>query len=371
MATIYNPTSGALARTPILCKIEDAGAVDFYSLSIKVWTGNKGAVPATAEFNLQKYPDKNGVAVFDISQLLQGYFSSVRYKGFTDFSQNPNQVIWVQCTYVETIAGVAGTPIVGGTFAVYDGYGEFIEGVNPVVDVIASSQINDIHLIEGSYYALATSQADVGIGRIEVIFDIGGNQDIVNLFTNLNLTQDLLLYTDISPSRFNGLYDKSYTVKVWDAADSEILDTISVKVECEPKFTPVTIAFINKNGAWDYLTFSKARKEMIDVESADFMPYMLDTSFGSAPSYDTGAPQIKKYDINANESITLNTTFLPEAYYETIKQIMMSKRCVWIEKDLSVNPKTMNMVKKSSVNKEMIQYTIDFTFASLTQSTVR
>ena len=202
MATIYNPTSGALARTPILCKIEDAGAVDFYSLSVKVWTGNSAAVPATPDFNLQKYPDKNGVAVFDISQLLQGYFSSVRCSGFSDFSQNPNQVIWVQCTYVETIAGVAGTPIVGDTIAVFDGYGEFIEGVNPVVDVIASSQQQEIHLIEGSYYALATSQVNVGIGKIEVIFDIGGSQDIVNLFTNLNVSEDLLLYTDISPSRF-------------------------------------------------------------------------------------------------------------------------------------------------------------------------
>ena len=150
-----------------------------------------------------------------------------------------------------------------------------------------------------------------------------------------------------------------------------ILETITVTVECEPRYTPVTIAFINKNGAWDYLTFSKARKEMIDVESAEFMPYLLDTTFGQAPSYKTSDPQIKKYDINANESITLNTTFLPEAYYETIKQIMMSTHCVWVEKDLSVNPKTMNLSKKFSVNKEMIQYTIDFSFASLTQNTVR
>ena len=368
--SIYEPTSGALSRTPILCKVEDPDPVVRFELSIKVWRGDVASVPATATYFLIKYPDESNGATFDISQLLQSEFES-DYQTFSVFDDNTNQVIWVQCNYVivglSTNQNIAGVP-----FIVYDGYGEFIEGVNAVAPIVASSQTQELLLNESSAYTLALNQAGLpySIETINVVFDIGGSTDIANIKLNLDISEYNLLYTDVSPSVFTGLYDKSYVLNVINT-NTDTIAVINVEVECEPKFTPVTIAFINKNGAWDYLTFSKARKEMIDVESSEFMPYILGSTFGNAPSYSATTSQIKRYDINANESITLNTTFLPESYYETIKQLMMSNECVWVERGLSLNPKTMNMMKKISVNKEMIQYTVDFSHASLTQSTVR
>ncbi len=371
-AVIYNPTSGALARTPILCKIEDsASGVDYYTLDVRVWQGNSASIPTTASYFLEKYPDENNAAVFDISQLLQSELKNIKYKGHTDFSKDPTQAVWVECTYGESVSGSLLTPIVGNVFSVVGGYGEFIQGANPTVETIAGSQKKELLLIEGGYYALPICQAATGVGSLSITFDISA-PPLVITNTNVagNLTENVMLYTDISPSRFAGSYNKQYSVSILDTVGNE-LDEIIVTVECEPRYQTATIAFVNKNGAWDYLTFSKARKESINVENAEYMPHVLDTTFGQPPTYETSKPQIKKYDINAQESVTLNTTFLPESYYETIKQIMMSNRCVWIEKDLSVNPKTMNMQKKISVNKEMIQYTIEFDFASLTQSTVR
>ena len=370
-AAIYEPTGGALSRTPILCKAEDAAIVLRFELSIKVWRGDVANVPASPSYELTKYPDQNNTATFDISQLLQGEFSSDYETVFTEFTPNTGQVIWVECTY--TIVGESTSQqIVGTPFLVFNGYGEFSEGVNPISPLIASSQSSNIFLNESSPYFLALSQINLAfpVETVDVRFDIGGSQNYVNTNINLDLSQNNLLYMDISPSLFAGLYDKGYEVVIEDT-DGEEVARINVEVECEPKYTPATIAFLNKNGAWDYLTFSKAMRESIQVESGEYTPYILDTTFGSAPSYNTFDAQTKKYDINAVQSVTFNTTFLPEPYFDTIKQLMMSSQCVWVENGLSVNPSTMNMSKKFSVNKEMVQYTVEFTHASLTQSTVR
>lgn len=370
-AVIYEPTSGALSRTPILCKVEDADTPTLFQVEIKVWRGSL-AQPSVFNFTLVKYPDENNSATFDISQLLQGFFDAGDFdiaEG-EDFITNTTQVVWVNCTYTITNATSPDEVVNGVTFSVTNGYTEFIEGANAISPVVATSQDEELLVNESAPFFLALTQNSVAVAKIQVVYDLGGSQDLINTFTSLTQSENRLLYSDVSPSRFAGLYSEFYTLSVLDAGDNELAQ-IKVSVECEPRYEPVTIAFINKNGAWENFTFSKRSDEMIDVESGEFMPYILDTTFGSAPSYNAATPQIKRYDINAKESLKVNTTFLPEEYYETMKQLMMSPECVWYEKGLSVNPKTMNLQKKQHVNKEMVQYTIEFAYASMTQNTVR
>lgn len=365
--TIYEPTTNALARTPILCKAEDSDPATKFEIAVRYWRGNVTSVPATAQFNLLKYPAESNSATFDISQLLQGVFDSEDYTvGNGQNSEiSDGQVIWVECTYT-SYTTIATNNVTGTPFIVYNGYGEFTEGANPSNGVLAMSQSTFL-VNENQPFHLALTTWD----SIEVQDQDGGTfTTITNLNSNTALSQNNLLYTDVSPSLFSGNYNGLYFVKVLDSIAQEIA-LIKVEVECEPRYEPVTIAFINKSGAWETMSFSKASKQSIAIESEEFMPYVLQSDFGSAATYNTAKPQIQRYDINGRDSITLNTTFLPEAYYETIKQIMMSPECVWYERGIGLNPKTMNMQKKSHINKEMVQYTIDFDYASLTQSTVR
>ena len=87
----------------------------------------------------------------------------------------------------------------------------------------------------------------------------------------------------------------------------------------------------------------------------------------------TYSHQYKTFNVNAKESLTLNTGFYPEDYNEVFKQMMLSER-IWIEYDnktLPVKVTSNDFSFRTRLNDKLINYTIQIEFAYDKINTVR
>lgn len=130
----------------------------------------------------------------------------------------------------------------------------------------------------------------------------------------------------------------------------------------ECKFTPYKLVFVNKYGALQDLWMFKRSNLSIKKEEETFRSSTLLSTTGT---YNTFEHQDKTFNINAKESLSLNTGFYPEEYNEVFRQFTLSER-VWIEYDnktLPVTVKSSDFSFQTKLNDKLINYTIDVEFA--------
>jgi len=125
---------------------------------------------------------------------------------------------------------------------------------------------------------------------------------------------------------------------------------------CEPKYTPVTIDFINKYGAWQKEFFFKASKTNIAIESNDY-----NVMQSSVSNFDTFQGQKKSFNTNGKETISVNSGYVTEDFSDNIKELLMSERILVDNKPAICRTKSLELIK--NINNHMINYSLEFEFA--------
>tara|TARA_R110000803_G_scaffold16021_2_gene44084 strand:+ start:2217 stop:2945 length:729 start_codon:yes stop_codon:yes gene_type:complete len=166
-------------------------------------------------------------------------------------------------------------------------------------------------------------------------------------------------------------------------SDTEVVDSRKFYVTCEPKQTPVHMAFVNKFGMWDYITFFKKSTDSVNVQSEQFKRSTgsINSSGNySIPKFD---PQYKKYNIKSKKTRKLNTGWVGEDHGELMKQLLLSDHVVILSDDrtisatgngeqrsytytqngVAVNINTSSLEIQKHINDRMINYTIDVEYA--------
>ena len=174
--------------------------------------------------------------------------------------------------------------------------------------------------------------------------EININTDIADTLNSNELIQYLWIDGAEAPT-------DDYIEVVWNS------ETITLFLTDECRYTPVDIAFQNKEGALQIQTFFKAQKESMTVTDEVF------ESDRGQPS--GGNHQFVKFNVNAKSKFTVNSGFVDEAQNETFKQLMLSER-VWLYADDVYTP--LNVSKKSieyktRANDRLINYEVEFAYA--------
>ncbi|MAO22743.1 MAG: hypothetical protein CMJ25_18490 [Phycisphaerae bacterium] len=134
--------------------------------------------------------------------------------------------------------------------------------------------------------------------------------------------------------------------------------TWTIKRICSAKYSPVQMVFINKNGIHqDFYFFLKAI-ENVTVKSENYKRNIFKQS---TSNYNTKEHQIQTFNKNGKKRFTLNTEYVIEQYNEVIEDILLSEY-VWIIWNGVVRPvtvKTSSLLKKTSLNDRLIQYTLE------------
>lgn len=125
----------------------------------------------------------------------------------------------------------------------------------------------------------------------------------------------------------------------------------------ECKYSPVTLDFVNKYGAWQREFLFKNSTESITMENQTYKNYRRNpVIFNSQESL------LTTFNTNATESIKTNTGWVNEDFKDTITQLLLSDNILLNNRPATITNKQIDLQK--NINNKLINYSLDFQFSN-------
>ena len=250
-----------------------------------------------------------------------------------------NDNCWAYCVvkrYTELTLGVY-TLLSTETFVCLNGYTDYTGGYNNDDTTAVLPLVNT-----GITYYKSTAANYINVFIETIANDIVWTSDTEDMYFN-----------NTEPSLWKlPYYENTYL----DFSPYTLPRIFTLKVEelCEPKYTPVTCAFINRFGGWQYLTFFKANLQSIDVTSKDF------NLLPSNVNYNVLQGQKRVFNQQGKQKIKCNTGWVDENYFDLIQDLLLSEVVILDNKPVIV--KSQNSERKTHLKDKNINYEIEFEF---------
>jgi hypothetical protein len=142
--------------------------------------------------------------------------------------------------------------------------------------------------------------------------------------------------------------------------------SIRYEINCVQKYPNIRIKWKNKYGQFDFFNFYGSSNTTFATAQKTYQPQIGSWTSPtlSYQKYETG---IRNYTVSDNQTITVNTQFIPQDYNDIIKQLLVSDEIYWVydESDDLVRPLSIinnNMKFKTGVVDKLIQYTFTFNY---------
>jgi hypothetical protein len=399
---IATPSRLAMARSPQFITGKNNALTNdqlqAMNLTLRIRTGVLAA-SGTANYTLNKDYSINQVINFEVSDLVRSEF----YHDFSvwndiGYTQSPQgEALWVVPTgdWQYSNNGAAPDTAVwssGTTYAYLttDGWATMTNITPTSVSQLVLATSRDRQVLPSNYESLAINNSPANdFVEIEIAWN---NGDADSFYTSVSSTtppdptsnnsQDQIIYAGVGPANLqnNAWLDntiKPSTHSVGDyydvnlkASDGSTIDTVRYYLVCEPKYTPYQIAFINRFGVADFITFFKRSDERGTFTQDVYQKSIYNDGF-TTPSLEVG--KYNSFNVNSRNSLTLNTGFVDQDYDETIKDILMSEYVAVLENSqwVAVQPERGSIEYQKHVNQKLINYTLTFTYAFDERSLVR
>lgn len=407
MAFVTQPNTICYANSPIIYDVwfsTNAQTNFKYILELKIWTGDVASVPSTM-YTLSKSPNAAGKATFDVSKLVREYISVQNPSALLDkLNDAVNDVVWVKASVRATYSGGTESAVNSNTALATRGYSWYETGeVNSDNDshtgatyptafgtYVARDQgileaygcINESLLLQYNYlyptggylptyapltykiyedgrltFALFTDYVD------EILLEDDNGNSHQFFVGSSDLSTDKLKYFNCAPRKVRE-YGLSWTNKYYITAFKDGVQyayKYTIQVECEPKYQPMQLIYLNKLGVWDYITFFKRSSESSNVTSTNYFNSSLSLGNSSTPvTYNRELGEMRSFNANGYRTYTLNTGFVNEGERERIEQLLLSERVIMDTGTsiyaVMIENKSIDM--KKSVNEKLINYTI-------------
>ena len=165
--------------------------------------------------------------------------------------------------------------------------------------------------------------------------------------------------TDPTSTNSNAMVQNLY-VNISQATTDEYIEinfngvVTTLLITDEYRYTPIDIAFQNKEGGTQIITMFKERKDSTSITSEEY-----ESNFGQ------GNHQFQRFNVQSRSKFTVNTGFISEDRNETIKQLLYSPKVWVIESGLvtPINIGTKSLEKKTRLKDKLIDYTLEFEYA--------
>ena len=371
-AVNQSPSLTSLAQSPIVFAVSAsayASSSFYYTCNLQIWTGSAEASGSGTTYAIRKYPNASGYGIFDVSKFvnsaltipaLQATSSAVFYNPTFNFNFEN---------------GISGSDFSTQLpYKALDGYSVFPKSINagaasgaefwPLMTDGPTSQsiaINDKGWL-GVFVGNNTSR-NVGYTGSYA----NGSQTFATrtLSGSQFHTTGSIAWTPMGPVQpgfplalTNGGSDLvSYTIK------SNLLG-INYSVNCVFKYTPVRILWKNRFGQFDWINMWYKNVQDFSTEQRVYQP-QLGSWNSSKLSYNEYQTATQRYVVDATETLTVNTDFLPEAYNNIFKQLLVTEEAYWMYDQPNslykpITIKTNSLTFKTGVNDKLIQYTFTF-----------
>ena len=386
--SIARPLSLKMSRSPIFYTGKNNTLTNddltYMSLNLKIWAGALSSLPAANNYVLSKTYSIDEVINFEVSDLVRSEFShDFDIYTETGFTQSPyGEVLWVNATgdwtYSDNGAAPTTAPHTTGTanaFLTTKGWTSWNNLHNDQYNTTLLAVARKRYVKSGNYEVLGVyNNATNLIAKATILWNDNSEADITKTLTFSNYTQDAVVYIGVGPQNIedNGLLPASvkpsqhtdgdyYDIILKNSAGAAI-STIRYELTCEPKYTPYQVAFINRYGVADFITFFKASTEQGNFTSESYKRSIYQDGFTAAS---TQVGQSQSFNTNSRNTITMNTGWVEEAYADVVEDILMSDTIAvlldgsWV----SVQPQRGNVDYYKEVNQKIINYTMTFDIA--------
>jgi hypothetical protein len=393
---LSDPDSLKMARSPIFYTGKNNtltnDSLDAMALDIKIWSGAKGSPPTPYNYELVKNYSINEVINFEISDLIRSEFShDFNIYNAQGYEQSPDgEALWVgadgEWTYSNngaTLTTANWGSLVSNAFLTTDGWSPInLPGNNAVTTPVLAVARNR-RVLRSNYEVLAIYNS-VGndLGEIEISWS-NGDADVFYVSaisasppdpTSSNSSRDYVIYAGVGPANLDNNPYLDNVILPSNHSDGEYYDVIlkdtggdpiaSVRyyLVCEDKYTPYQVAFVNRYGVMDYLTFFKRTDETGSFTNESYMRSIYADGF-TVPSL--GNAQYQDFNINSRNTMTMNTGFVDEAYNDVMEDLMMSEYVgikignSWI----AAFPDRGSIDYVKEVNERLINYQVSFRLA--------
>jgi hypothetical protein len=400
------PDSISMARSPIFVTGKNNALQDdtleFMSLFLRIYSGVRTG-SGTNNYELEKNYSINQVINFEISDLVRSEF----YHDFSvwddiGFTQSPPaEALWVypfgDFTYSDNGSAFesASWGASNQQALVTDGWATR-DNIAPVaVSQVVLATSRDRQVLVGNHESLAINNSVANdLGAIRITWQSGDTELLTNAGGSTappdptsNNSQDLVIYAGVGPanlenngdlppdikpsSQTDGGVGQYYDVILLDKEDAQNeIGRVRYYVICEPKYDPVQVAFINRFGVADFITFFKRSDTRGNFTQDSYQKSIYNDGF-TTPSLEVGKYQ--SYNVNSRNTLTLNTGFVDQDYDETIEDILMSEYvAVYTNSNwVSAVPNRGSIEYQKNVNTKLINYTMSFDFGFDERSLVR
>lgn len=327
--------AGILLRSPVY-KTATAGAGTF---STKCTI----TLDSTLRYTLVKSTTAGATILWEISELCRDYIETnptVRPVG-TFLS-----VETVVTSHVATDGSGAAVATNTFTDVGYDGYGTFLEGASPSVSADGTAPPG--WLVSGKPAYQGTNNyfySYVPTGAIGWIPYIDASSEL--FYEQYTTSND-----ELNPLTLAGSYDMNF-----------------VRIDCTKYGAGNRILFTNKFGALQEIWFFLKEVNATSKKQSKFQRNIISPT----GTYSTIEHTKQVFNTTANNTLTLSSGYYPEWANEWFEQLMLSESVWLIDSAIGVNPtqsnyiplnvKKSNMIKKTSVNNSLIEYTFEFDMA--------
>mgnify|MGYP001158086163 len=247
-------------------------------------------------------------------------------------------------------------------YLAFDGYGYHSEGASPELSRHALISSDYVYVPESTAIEIPFFTED----DIEIVYVKDGSTVTVDTASDFdNTSANAVNYVSFTPNANH----TPYIINVFNNGQTTKHKSINLIPVCEPKFTPVKCQFINKFGVIQCMYFFLRQTESMNVEDSLYMRNTIDTN----ATYNINEGQFRRHGVKAQNSIRLSTGYVNENFNQTIEELLLTENC-WITFESVVTaamPVTKTMQHKTSLNDKLIDYQIQFDFASHKINTVR
>ena len=381
LSITQEPPLVSLVQSPMPITLEESTGVitssSFqYVLDLYYWTGAP-ADSGSAKYTLVKYPNENGVGIFDVSRILNSTLTELleASQGFGVLKFAKGVGYW---EYLSGSAYVTGSQKVQTQVMKYiDGYQLFPESIGediynltphwplmtsgPATQSVFMSNVSNAGVFTG-YYDFGNSQAT------KIIYSSSIQTGEYLLYTGSNTNEQINPYPNAPNDAgfpLSGSFD-SYTIQAVDQ-DNNLLGTpIKYNITCNQKYPNIRVKWKNRFGQFDSFNFNMINTKNFSVNRSLYQP-QIGSWGGTTLGYANYDSNNLNYMVDTKESIQVNTDWVDEAYNEIFKQLLVSDEIYWIydEVNYEIKPitiKTSNLTFKTGVVDKVIQYAFEFDY---------
>ena len=405
---VSTPSSLSMARSPQFITGKNNAlpndSLDSMTLQLKIYSGAKTLPAGTANYSLEKTYSINEVINFEVSDLVRSEF----YHDFSvwndiGFVQSPQgEALWVAPlgSYTYSNNGAAPDTAIWSNsnslaYLTTDGWATLTNIAPTAVSQAVLATSRDRQVQPSAYEVLGIyNSAANELGSIRITWESGDTGLLTNVGGTTtppsaasNNTQNLVIYAGVGTANLENNPDLPAELKPSGQTDNgigsyydiilqtdddtpQVIATVRYYVVCEARYTPYQIAFINRFGVADFITFFKRSDERGTFTNDSYQKSIYNDGF-TTPSLEVGKYQ--SYNVNSRNSLTLNTGFVDEDYDEVIKDILMSEYVAVLDGStwISVVPDRGSIEYQKHINQRLINYTLTFTYAFDERSLVR